>query len=123
MPEKRREKRHHKRLRIRYGVDAPTWTGFIEDISGKGFFIKTAIVQHPNTHLKIELAVSENEIIRLEGEVMWAKKVPPRMLRRIKGGMGIRISRFLSGEETYRNMCETLKERGAKLPLRYPEGS
>jgi hypothetical protein len=42
---------------------------------------------------------------------MWAKKVPPNLLGRLKGGMGVRILRFTSGENTYRYLLSELQER------------
>lgn len=81
MPENRQQKRHRKRLQLRYGVDGSMRTAFPEDVSDEGFFIRTAIVHSPNTDLKIELMTAANESILLEGRVRWAKRVPPNLLR------------------------------------------
>jgi len=82
---------------------------FTEDVSETGFFIRTAVIHPPNTSLRIELITADTESILLDGKVRWAKKVPPNLMRIAKGGMGISITRFLAGEETYRQICESLK--------------
>lgn len=111
MADKRIQKRHRKRIPLRYGVEAPTRMGFTEDISSEGIFIKTGVVLPPNTDLKIELSASTQQLVVLEGTVSWAKKVPPNLLRLTKGGMGIRITRFVDGEESYRQLCASLGNR------------
>jgi len=108
MPENRKLKRHRKRLQIKYGANGSVRTGFTDDLSDAGFFIRTALVLPPKTILQVELLTPANEIIRVEGMVRWAKRVPPNLLRTTKGGMGIRIEKFLSGEEVYRNLCDGL---------------
>ncbi len=45
----------------------------------------------------------------MEARVQWAKRVPPQMLRVVKkGGMGVKIVHFLSGEAIYRSYCAAL---------------
>jgi len=108
MPENRNLKRHRKRLQIKYGVNGSMRTGFTDDVSDSGFFIRSAIVYPPKTLLKIELLSPANETVLIEGMVRWAKRVPPNLLRMTKGGMGIRIEKFLAGEEVFRSMCDKL---------------
>ena len=110
---KRNIKRLRQRLQIKFGAEGPSRFGFTEDISSTGIFIKSAIVQNPNTLLQIEISAPAGEIIRLTGRVMWAKKVPPNLLQRVKGGMGIRITAFQDGEDVYRRICAELEERYA----------
>lgn len=104
----RNNKRNRKRLPLKFGVEEATRIGFTDDLSESGLFIKSAIVQNPNAVLKIELTVPSGEVVVLTGRVMWAKKVPPNLLRRLKGGMGIRILDFQSGEQSYRQLCAEL---------------
>ena len=109
--DKRNLKRHRKRLQVKFGIEEAGRFGFTEDLSETGIFIKSAIVQNPNSVLKMELTSPGGEVIHLEGRVMWAKKVPPNLLRRLKGGMGVRILRFISGETTYRSLLGELQGR------------
>lgn len=111
MAENRNQPRHRKRIQVRYGVDSPTRVGFTEDVSDEGFFIKSALVQRPGTILQVELTTPDGEIILLEGRIRWAKKVPPNLLHRVKGGMGIRIRSFQSGEDVYNRFCQRLHNR------------
>jgi len=111
MPENRLQKRHRKRLPLKYGTNGSMRMAFTEDVSDEGIFIRTATIYPPNTELKVELTTPANESILLEGRVRWAKRVPPNLLRVTKGGMGIRITRFLDGEQAYRQLCEVLRDK------------
>ncbi len=106
MAEKRMIKRHRKRLQIKFGVDTPTRIAFTEDFSDGGVFIKTTFIHPPNTILKVELLTPTGEPVEAEATVRWAKRVPPNLLRTIKGGMGLRFLRFIAGEEAYRLLCQ-----------------
>lgn len=108
MADKRLEKRHRKRVKVRYGEESPAKVAFTEDVSEGGLFIKTALVARPSSTLKLEITTSDNETISVEGRVQWARKVPPNLLMKTKGGMGIRFSSFSSGEENYRKLIDAL---------------
>ena len=104
MPEKREKdiKRQRKRLTLRFGTERPEKIGFTEDISREGIFIKAVYPYPKNTKLNIELTTPDNNIIKIEGVVMWAKKVPVNLMQFVKkGGMGIRIIRISEGEDIY----------------------
>ncbi len=106
--EKRGLKRFRKRLQLRFGQDSSSKVGFTSDISPQGFFIHSALVLPPQTRLQIELSPPGGaEAVLIEGRVVWAKKVPPNLLRLTKGGMGVRIIRFLTGEEVYSDLCNS----------------
>ena len=104
MRDNRIDKRFRKRLSLKYGIDGATKIGFTEDLSDTGIFIRSPVVLPPNSILLVELKTLSNEIISLRGRVMWAKKVPQNMMHRIKGGMGLLITEFLSGEEHYQEL-------------------
>jgi Tfp pilus assembly protein PilZ len=102
MSDKRNSVRKNRRLRLRYGDAEPNRVGFICDVSSGGFFIQTSMVVRPGTVLEIELSLPDTTAILLKGRVQWAKKVPPNLLAKVrKGGMGVRILGFHSGEEHY----------------------
>ena len=112
MADKRWDKRQRKRISLRFGVDAASKVGFTDDITREGLFIRTGLVLNPGTRLQVELTPPEGRIV-LEGEVRWAKRIPPQMLHKMKGGMGLKILRFLEGEPIYRQICDTLYGRDA----------
>ena len=109
--DKRKVARYRKRLSLKYGVDEPKSIGFTEDISDTGIFIRSAVPVAPGTILIVEIKTLKNEVIRLKGRIMWAKKVPQNMMHRIKGGMGLVITEFLENEEIYHLLCEYRKAR------------
>lgn len=111
MPENRQLPRHRKRIRVQYGPERLNHTGFTEDISNEGFFLKTALVLRPGTILQAEIELPGGMAVSLEGRVRWSKKVPPALLRRLKGGMGVKIRRFYSGESAYQAYCSELASR------------
>ncbi len=109
--DKRHTARFRKRLSLKFGIDDTSKIGFTEDISDTGIFIRTATPIAPNTILTVEIRTVADEVVRLKGRIMWAKKVPQNMMHRIKGGMGLRIAEFLEGEEIYRQLCEDRAKR------------
>lgn len=111
MAEKRREKRHRKRLQVRYGLQDLTKVGFTEDVSEEGVFVKAAAVYPPHTSIRLELTTPDNQSITLEGKVIWARKVPPTLIHKTKGGMGILISRFADGEDIFRRICQEMEDK------------
>jgi Tfp pilus assembly protein PilZ len=106
--DKRDLKRHKKRIQLRYGLEGPDKIGFTEDISDTGIFIKSPLVVNPGKTIYVEFRLQDNSSILVKGRVMWAKRVPQSLLRKVKGGMGIHILSFEQGEEQYRQLCEGL---------------
>jgi Tfp pilus assembly protein PilZ len=94
--------RKRKRLSVRFGTDELRHMGYTEDISSGGLFIQTAAVLRPGTRLQVQLTTNDGRQILLKGQVRWAKRVPPQLIRKIKGGMGVMITEFLEGEEIFR---------------------
>lgn len=103
--DKRQKERCRKRIALKFGVDEPTRVGFTDDISETGIFISSPSPMAPNTILLVELKTVANEIVLLKGRIMWARKVPQNMMHRIKGGMGLYITEFVTGENIYRQLC------------------
>lgn len=107
MAEKRFVKRRGKRIKLYFGVDSPNKVAFTEDITREGLFIRTAMVSNPGTHIKVALSPPEGAV-QLVAEVRWGKKVPAQLLHKLKGGMGMKILNFQSGEEIYEKICMAL---------------
>lgn len=109
MAEKRNVNRKNRRLQVRYGIDSLDRVGFTCDINPEGLFIQTSNIARPGTVLRMEMALPDGSPVRFIGQVQWAKKVPPNLLSLVKkGGMGIRIIRFVAGEEAYSAYCAEL---------------
>ncbi|HBO84581.1 MAG: pilus assembly protein PilZ [Deltaproteobacteria bacterium GWC2_42_11] len=108
MPQKRNLKRYNKRLSLKFGIEEPVRTGYTEDISNDGLFVKTVNAYPPMTRLNIEITLPDKNIVKAEGVVMWLKKVPPSLVYMVKkSGMGIRITKITEGEELYRKLYGT----------------
>jgi len=112
MAENRFKKRHRKRISVNFGLDRVEKFGFTDDINHGGLFIRSAVVVKPGVTIRVEIKQPEG-LIALLGEVRWAKKVPPNIIHKMKGGMGVQIKTFLSGEELYHQLCdELIAQRG-----------
>lgn len=103
--------RHRKRVQLKYGLEKANQIGFTEDVSDEGFFIKTGKVERPGSLMIFKLTMPDGVVVQLEGRVRWAKKVPAKLIHRIKGGMGIKITCFHYGESDYRSFCADLNSR------------
>jgi hypothetical protein len=116
MAEKRNLGRHRKRFLISFQVGEAVLKAFTEDISTTGMFIKTAKTSSPGSIIRVALALDEQRTVVVDARVMWAKKVPPQVLHlTAKSGMGVKIVRFISGEQEYCDFCEELSLPYAEL--------
>lgn len=112
MPENRFKKRHRKRISLNFGIDKVEKFGFTDDINHGGLFIRSSVVAKPGVTIKVEIKQPQG-LIALLGEVRWAKKVPPNVIHKMKGGMGVQIKSFVSGEDIYHTLCDELvSQRG-----------
>lgn len=109
MAERRFNPRMHKRISVHFGPEEATSVGHTDDITADGFFIRTVTVQPPGKKLIVLLQTDDGANIRLAAQVRWAKQVSSGMIRSFKGGMGVRILHFESGEAEYRALCEKMK--------------
>jgi len=100
----RQTARSRKRFFVRFGAEELKHMGYTEDISPAGMFIKSASVYRPGTLLRVQLTIKDAGTVLLECQVRWAKRVPPQLLRKVKAGMGVKITRVIEGEEIF-NAC------------------
>lgn len=110
MADKRDNYRHLKRLPVKFGIGVATISGFTEDISPFGLFVKAGLVQGRGRELVVELSLPHNHLVKMVAKVEWEKKIPSALLRTYKGGMGFTILRFCEGEEHYRALCDELQK-------------
>lgn len=109
MADKRRKPRVRKRMRALYGPKIPSKVGFTSDISESGLCIQTFVVYKPGSSMLIELELPSGEVVRIDGRVHWARKVPPNLLRKVKyAGMGVKIVNFIGDSEPYLKLCRSL---------------
>jgi Tfp pilus assembly protein PilZ len=87
---------------VKFGKDKPDKVGFTEDVSSGGLFIKTNAVLQPGSLLQIELTLPDHRVLLMAGQVMWARQVPPSLIRFAKkSGMGIRLTQAHSDYQQY----------------------
>jgi hypothetical protein len=112
MTDKRDITRYRKRLSLKFGFDAPTKVAFTEDLSYDGLFVKTVYPSPPGSRLHIELTMPDGSIVQMVGMSRWRKSVPPQVIHLMKKcGMGIKILKFISGEEKYRLLVTSLNSK------------
>jgi Tfp pilus assembly protein PilZ len=103
MADKRFTARVRRRLSLRFGQEKPVRMAFTEDITADGLFIKTTNLYRPGTEVIIELIMPDEARVTLLGMVRWSKKVPPNMIHLVrKAGIGVKILRFIAGENDFR---------------------
>jgi hypothetical protein len=116
--DKRLHPRLPKRVKLRYRVGDEKWrSAFTQDVSTFGLYIHTMTI--PTTSaIEIEIADENhnNEIIKLEGQVVRGKKVPPRLRRMFKSGFAVKLVNVPN--EWYRyclDIEEKARERGQRF--------
>ncbi len=111
MTDKRTKRRIRKRVKIRFGENAPEKMAYTGDISDEGMFINTVAAKFVHGRMHIEITTPDGQTVLIEGRVRWAKRVPASIVHKHpKAGVGIQISRFIAGEEAYRKMLADLKD-------------
>ncbi len=107
------DNRLHKRLTVRFtvsfGVDAPERTAFTGNVSEHGLLLTTNHVYPAGTVLKLKIETPEHQTFPLVGRVVWAKKVPQRLLRIRKSAMGLYIK---EPSPSWREFCESFNSGG-----------
>ena len=102
MADNRDNRRIKQRITIYFGSDDASLLAFTEDISMTGMFIKTPNIFPIDSTVTIQFTLPDGAIVRLEGRVTWAKKVPPNLFHLVKkSGMGVHFLRFITGEDAF----------------------
>ena len=115
MSEKRILYRHKKRLTLKFGAEEPVRVAFTEDISNLGIFIRTTNVLPVGSPVKVELALSDTSSAVFEGVIRWSKRIPPHLAHLVKkGGMGVLITKFISGEDDYEEVLNEMRMRNIR---------
>jgi PilZ domain len=88
--EKRRHRRHARRIPCKLIVAEREFSAFVIDLSVSGLFIQTHARPRIGQRLRIQLAPTSAPL-DLTVQVIRAKHVPPTLLAEAKGGIGVRI--------------------------------
>jgi hypothetical protein len=97
--EKRKAKRHARRLRVRFGdskIEGFPFGGLTNDVSSTGMFVVTSHSSAPGSRLHFEVLLADQRPIYLEGVVARRVLVPPELRTVVRTGIGVR---FLGGLE------------------------
>lgn len=99
MGEKRRAKRHARRLKVRFGEAGAagfTHNGLTNDVSSTGLFVVTSQSPKPGTRVHLEVMMQGERPLYVEGVVARQVVVPPELRQVVKSGFGVR---YLQGPE------------------------
>jgi type IV pilus assembly protein PilZ len=101
-----KERRHSPRvlvdLEVDYGDEDTYLFAYIRDISATGIFVQTKNPEPPGTELNVRFTPNGmDEILELEGEVIWVNPYRPGQRDSINPGMGIRFT-SLTTEQRHR---------------------
>lgn len=92
--EKRRARRHARRLRVRFGVRGEAgfpWDGFTHDVSASGLFVVTGHQVAPGGRVHLEVLLPGAGALYAEGLVSRQALVPPELRAVVRGGLGVRL--------------------------------
>lgn len=104
MGEKRKAKRHSRRLKVRFGEAGSSGfphSGLTNDVSSSGIFVVTSQTPNPGTRLHLEVTLHGERPLYMEGVVARLVKVPPELRQVVKAGFGVR---YLHGAELMHEM-------------------
>jgi PilZ domain len=101
---KPREPRYRKRLKVRFGPEAPETIAFTANLSKHGLLLQTNHVHPAGTMLQIELEVPDYPTFLLLGRVVWVNRVPGRLQRVKSSTMGLS---FKEPSQDWIEFCKT----------------
>lgn len=96
-------------VRLRFGYTAPgreERVAFSGDVSAMGAHIVTGAPFTLGTLVRAETTLPDGSEVELEGEVVWAKRAPPHLVRQANAGFGIRITH---ASESWFQYCASLE--------------
>ena len=109
MGEKRRSKRHARRLKVRFGdtgtVGFPH-SGLTNDVSATGLFVVSGQSPKPGTRVHLEVTMPGEKPLFIEGVVARQVIVPPELRQVVRTGFGVR---YLPGTELMAELVPALQ--------------
>jgi Tfp pilus assembly protein PilZ len=117
LAEKRKHRRHRRRLTVKYGQNDLATSGLTMDVSISGAFIIASQMLPLDTRLHVQIFFDKNHFALFEAVVKRQKVVPPGLQSIEHRGFGVR---FLGPGEVLSNLLagpSTLELRFADAPL------
>jgi hypothetical protein len=90
--EKRGFARSKRRFLVEFDFEGAACTGFTNDVSPTGIFIRSVRLPMPGTLLTASLHLPEGKRISVRGKVVRAHRVPAALSRLIPSGFSIRLT-------------------------------
>lgn len=106
--EKRRSKRHARRLKVRFGEQGTTsfpHSGLTNDVSASGMFVVSSHNLKAGTRVHLEVTLPGELPLFVEGVVARQMLVPPELRQVMKSGFGVR---YLHGAELMGELVPTM---------------
>ncbi|HET6419320.1 MAG TPA: PilZ domain-containing protein [Geobacteraceae bacterium] len=111
MAEKRLTGRYPKKIPVKFGFGNLYENGETENISLTGMFVNATAFYATRTVIKIEYTLPKNIVVGINGEVRWKRESSSQWIQTAKkNGFGIRIVKFYSGEQIYKEMIKELQD-------------
>ena len=92
MKEKRFSTRRKRRYLVEWIAEEIVCTGFTEDISATGIFVRSAFIPRVGTVLALQLLVPAGGKLKVRGRVVRSHRVPQQMRSVHPSGFAIRLS-------------------------------
>ena len=92
MPEKRFSNRRKRRYLVEWIAEGNLCTGFTQDISPTGIFVRSAYIPKVAAILTMQLLLPTGEKFRLRGKVVRTHRVPQQMRTVVPSGFAMRLS-------------------------------
>lgn len=89
--EKRNSRRIMRRLKVRFGEEQLTHSGFSVDVSSTGLFVATSYTPKIGARMHLEVTLEGTKLLFLEGVVARISSVPPELRQIVKAGFGVRL--------------------------------
>lgn len=108
MAEKRKSKRHARRLKVTFGPKGTPgfpYGGLTNDVSSTGLFIVSGQNLKPGTRVHVDITLPGEAPLYIEGVVTRASLVPTELRQIMKSGFGMR---YLTGTELMAELVPAL---------------
>ena len=92
MAEKRFSTRRKRRYLVEWIADEILCTGFTQDISPTGIFVRSAFIPRVGAVLALQLLLPSGEKLKVRGRVVRSHRLPQHMRSVLPSGFAIRLS-------------------------------
>jgi Tfp pilus assembly protein PilZ len=103
-PERRRLRRHFKRIPARYQFDSQHGTGYVCNLSKEGMFLRADKLPKPRSQVLIVIESPGGNKVEVAARVMWTTAELPNA-KDVSPGFGVRVE---DGGQAFRTFFESL---------------